>query len=188
MWEIDIEGIAGTRLADFDLIDRFREGCTKLVHTLASAPLDLDCFAFLPATSPLAMWARRQAHETARHRVDAESPGSTITEFNPAFAADGVDELLSCFMTRPHPRTPKISRPSSVHVHAADTGDGWYIEISPEAVAAARRGDPAGCTITASADELCLLRWTRRSVADISVDGDRDLLNLKTNLEGSDDE
>jgi hypothetical protein len=124
------------------------------------------------------MWARRQAHETAMHRVDAESPGSMITGFEPAFAADGVDELLSCFMTRPHLRTPKISSPTSVHVHATDTGDDWYIKISPEAVVTSRRGGPADCTITAAAGDLYLLLWNRRSNADISVDGDRDLLAL----------
>ena len=178
MWQVDLDDIVGTWPADPDLIDWFREGYTKLVHTLASAPLDLDCFTFLTATSPLAMWARRQAHETAMHRVDAESPGSSITEFHPAFAADGVDELLSCFMTRPHPRTPKISRPSSVHVHATDTGDNWYLKISREAVLTSRHGGPADCTITAAAGDLYLLLWNRRSDAGISVEGDRDLLAL----------
>ena len=179
-WEDgDLDDIVGTWPTDIDLIDWFREGHTTLVHTLASAPLDLDCFTFLAAPSPLAMWARRQAHETAMHRVDAESPGSTITEFQPAFAADGVDELLSCFITRPHPRrAPKISSPRSVHVHATDTGDDWYIEISPEAVVTSRRGGPADCTITAAAGDLYLLLWNRRSDEDISVDGDRDLLAL----------
>ena len=105
VWDVDLDDIVGTWPADLDLIDWFREGHTRLVHTLASAPPDLDCFTFLAAPSPLAMWARRQAHETAMHRVDAESPGSTITKFHPTFAADGVDELLSCFITRPASRT-----------------------------------------------------------------------------------
>jgi hypothetical protein len=90
VWDVDLDDIVGTWPADLDLIDWFREGHTRLVHTLVSAPPDLDCFTFLAAPSPLAMWARRQAHETAMHRVDAESPGSTITKFHPAFAADVV--------------------------------------------------------------------------------------------------
>jgi len=177
MWDVDLDDIVGAWPADLDLIDWFREGHTRLVHTLAWAPLDLDCLTFLAAPSPLAMWARRQAHETAMHRVDAESPGSTITEFHPAFAADGVDELLSCFITRPG-RGPKVSRPHSIHVHATDIGDDWHLEISPEAVVTSRRGGPADCTITAAASELYLLLWNRRSDADISVNGDRDLLAL----------
>ena len=123
------------------------------------------------------MWARRQAHETAMHRVDAESPGSTITEFHPTFAADGVDELLSCFVTRPR-RGPKASSPRSIHVHATDTGDDWHLQIGPEAVVTSRRRDPADCTITAAAGDLYLLLWNRRSDAGINVDGDRDLIAL----------
>lgn len=177
MWNVDLDDIVGTWPADLDLIDWFREGHTRLVDTLASAPPDLDCFTFLAAPSPLAMWARRQAHETAMHRVDAESPGSTITEFHPAFAADGVDELLSCFITRPG-RGPKVSRPHSIHVHATATGDDWHLEISSEAVVTSLRGGPADCTIAAAAGELYRLLWNRRSDAGISVDGDRDLLAL----------
>jgi uncharacterized protein (TIGR03083 family) len=177
-WEDgDLDDIVATWPADLDLIDWFREGHIRLVHTLASAPPDLDCFTFLAAPSPLAMWARRQAHETAMHRVDAESPGSTITEFHPAFAADGVDELLSCFITRPR-RAPKVSSPRSIQVHATDTGDDWHLQISSEAVVTSRSSSPADCTITAAAGDLYLLLWNRRSDADISVDGDRDLLAL----------
>ena len=179
MWDVDLDDIVDTWPADRDLIDWFREGHGRLGHTLASAPPDLDCFTFLAAPSPLAMWARRQAHETAMHRVDAESAGSTITEFHPAFAADGVDELLSCFVTRPRPRrAPKVSSPRSIHVHATDTGDDWHLQIGLEAIVTSRRGGPADCTITATAGDLYLLLWNRRSDAGISVDGDRDLLAL----------
>jgi uncharacterized protein (TIGR03083 family) len=161
-WEDgDLDDIVGTWPADLDLIDWFREGHTRLVHTLASAPPDLDCFTFLAAPSPLAMWARRQAHETAMHRVDAESPGSTITKFHP------------------RPRlAPKVSRPHSIHIHATDTGDDWHLQINSEAVVTSRRSSPADCTITAAAGDLYLLLWNRRSDADIIVDGDRDLLAL----------
>jgi uncharacterized protein (TIGR03083 family) len=176
-WDVGLDDIVGTWPADHDLINWFCEGHRRLVHTLASAPLDLDCFTFLAAPSPLASWARRQAHETAIHRVDAESPGSTITEFQPTFAADGVDELLSCFVTRPG-RGPKASSLCSIYVHATDTGDDWHLQIGPEAVVTSHRGGPADCTITASAGDLYLFLWNRRSDAGIGVKGDRDLLAL----------
>ncbi len=179
VWDVDLEDIVGTWPADADLIDWFREGHRRLVHTLASAPPDLDCVTFLAAPSPLAMWARRQAHETAIHRVDAESSGTTISKFHPAFAADGIDELLSCFITRPRPRlVPKVSSPRSIQVHTTDTGDDWHIQIGLEDVVTSRRSGPADCTITGAAGDLYLLLWNRRSDAGISVDGDRNLLTL----------
>lgn len=56
-----------------ELLAWFREGHGRLTDALKAAPDDLDCWTFLPAPSPLAFWARRQAHETTIHRVDAES-------------------------------------------------------------------------------------------------------------------
>jgi hypothetical protein len=50
----------------------FRDGHTELVRVLEAADPDMTCWTFLEAPSPLAFWARRQAHETAIHRVDAE--------------------------------------------------------------------------------------------------------------------
>ena len=57
---------------DAELAAGSRQGCAALADALAAAPADLECWTFLRAPSPLAMWARRQAHETAIHRVDAE--------------------------------------------------------------------------------------------------------------------
>jgi uncharacterized protein (TIGR03083 family) len=139
--------------------------------------LDPGFETFLAAPSPLAMWVRRQAHETAMHRVDAESPGNTITNFDPAFAADGVDELLSCFITRPG-CGPKVSSPCSIHVHTTDTDDDWHLQIGLENVVTSRLSSPADCAISGAAGDLYLLLWNRRSDAGISVDGDRNLLAL----------
>ncbi len=78
-----------------------RDGCAALAAALEAAPPDLQCSTFLRAPSPLAMWARRQAHETAIHRVDAElAAGLAPSADNPVFAADGADELLTCFVPR----------------------------------------------------------------------------------------
>src|SRR5215475_12383653 len=58
--------------ADGELLDWFRAGYQTLTQTLRTADPGLQCWSFLPAPSPLAFWARRQAHETAIHRADAE--------------------------------------------------------------------------------------------------------------------
>jgi uncharacterized protein (TIGR03083 family) len=73
------------------LVEWFVAGHAALVQALRDADPDLACWTFLPAPSPLAFWARRQAHETGIHRVDAESPADSITPFPPAFAADASE-------------------------------------------------------------------------------------------------
>ena len=101
VWEVGLDEVVGAWPDDAELADWLRHGCDALAAALAAAPPDLECWTFLPAPSPLAMWARRQAHETAIHRVDAElAAGTAVSPFTPAFAADGVDELLTCFVPR----------------------------------------------------------------------------------------
>ncbi len=97
--------ILGRGPADPDLIAAYRDGHAALVATLRDADPDLECATFMPAPSPLAFWARRQAHETAIHRYDAQSalsggPPAPAAAFGPAFAADGVDELIMGFAAR----------------------------------------------------------------------------------------
>ena len=58
--------------ADRQLPGWFADGHASLVRTLAAADPGLTCWTFLEAPSPLAFWARRQAHETAIHRADAQ--------------------------------------------------------------------------------------------------------------------
>ena len=96
--------------ADASLTEWFREGHARLVAALAGAAPDLECWTFLEAPSPLAFWARRQAHETTIHSVDAQVAAGAAGEARdsldrmppadpipPALAADGIDELLMGF-------------------------------------------------------------------------------------------
>ena len=71
---------------DDDLINWYLDTNANLVDALESAPPDVESFTFLPAPSPLAMWARRQAHETSIHRFDAENAAGIASEFDPTFA------------------------------------------------------------------------------------------------------
>ena len=101
---------AGTGPTDEDLADWLGQGCADLVTALVDAPDDLQCWTFLAAPSPRAMWARRQAHETAVHRVDAQlAAGIPVTSCAPAFAADGIDELLMLFVPRRGSTLPRRS-------------------------------------------------------------------------------
>jgi uncharacterized protein (TIGR03083 family) len=151
-----------------ELLDRFRTGHRRLVDALAAAPPDLDCWSFLPAPSPLAFWARRQAHETAVHRADAESArGRGLEEvarsLPVAFAADGVDELLRGFHARPKSRV-RTEEPRVLRVRATDTREEavWTVRLSPEppVTELGAVGD-ADCEIAGPAGLLYLSLWNR---------------------------
>ena len=113
---------------DSELLDWFRAGYAALAQTLATADPALEYAAFIAAPSALAFWARRQAHETAIHRADAESAAGTTPEYPADFAADGVDELIMGFGRRRKYQPAASPHGGLLRVLAADTGDVWSVE------------------------------------------------------------
>jgi uncharacterized protein (TIGR03083 family) len=161
--------------ADSDLAVWLEQGCTDLVRALVDAPDDLQCWTFLAAPSPRAMWARRQAHETAMHRVDAQlATGAPVTACAPAFAADGIDELLLLFAPR---RSTKLrtDRPASLAVCCTDVDASWLLRLDADGVTATvgAAGVGADCTLRGTAGDLYLALWHRAAADDLVRTGDR---------------
>src|SRR5262249_46760911 len=118
---------------DRALVEWFRDGHAALVRVLEHADPDLTCWSFLPAPSPLAFWARRQAHETGIHRADAECANGTLTSYDPAFARDGIDELLLAFLPRPRTKF-RADPPRTLLVHSTDTPGDWLVRVGPDGI------------------------------------------------------
>jgi uncharacterized protein (TIGR03083 family) len=172
----ELERIVGPPPPDSELFDWFDQGCARLVAALRDAPADLAAFTFLPAPSPLAFWARRQAHETTIHRLDADAAAGTHSPVDEVLAADGLDELLRGFVPRPRRRDVA---PSSLLV-AVDGGHCYLIHLDPEHFtvdeAGAADGAEADCTLSGPAAALYPLLWNR-GPAGVTVDGDPAVLD-----------
>ncbi|MFJ4860700.1 MULTISPECIES: maleylpyruvate isomerase family mycothiol-dependent enzyme [unclassified Streptomyces] len=171
-----------------ELLEWFREGHADLVRALTGAPADVHCWTFLPTAppSPVAFWARRQAHETAVHRMDAESAlGVVFSAMEPEFAEDGVDELLTGFHARPRSRV-RTAEPKVVRVRAADTGAVWTVHLSaaPARTVQGDTGEPADCELTGEAAWLYEALWNRVPLAGPGVTGDQALARLWTETAG----
>jgi uncharacterized protein (TIGR03083 family) len=164
--------------ADDALLPWVRDGHRALVEALRRADPALECWTFLAAPSPLAFWARRQAHETTVHRVDAEAArGAAPWPVAPGFAADGIDELLAGFFGRARGRLV-ADPPVTVGVHALDTGDRWTIAIRPDGRGVRRDVADGDCVVSGDAADLYLFLWNRRPGEGIRVDGDGGALAL----------
>jgi len=171
---------------DARLLAWFRDGHAALTQTLATADPAVECATFMAAPSPLAFWARRQAHETAIHRADAESAAGATPEYEAAFAADGIDELITGFGRRRKYQPgldPKTADGTRLRMLAADTGDAWLVEGNEGRLQPRRDSDPgngaAGCTVTGPASGLYLYLWNRADAAraGVTVTGDPELLS-----------
>ncbi|MGA3154092.1 MAG: maleylpyruvate isomerase family mycothiol-dependent enzyme [Streptosporangiaceae bacterium] len=188
---------------DAELISWFRAGHAALVQTLSTADPALVCWTVLPGPSSVLAWARRQAHETGMHRVDAELAAGRVTPFPADFAADGIDELIMSFLGRDATATPGATattpeQQSDQHrenphqvlqVLASDgsaSAGAWLVELTADGSRAARvsRGTgPADCTLSGPASALCQLLWNRCdpaadgiTVSGITVSGDASIL------------
>ncbi len=162
---------------DDRLVEWVADGHASLVRALSSAPAGLRCWTFLGAPSPLAFWARRQAHETAVHRVDAElATGASPSPIDAVFAADGVDELLLGFLARPGSKRYTKVEPGSATYTATDAGASWTVTVSGTGVETRRGGGAGELLVRAPAADLYLLLWDRRPPDGLEVNGRTDLL------------
>jgi uncharacterized protein (TIGR03083 family) len=163
---------------DANLVSWYRATLANLVRVLESAPADVECFTFLPATTPLTMWARRQASEIAIHRFDAEVSRGITSRFDPNFATDMLDELLSGFA--PRTREIDVEAQRQLHIHAQDVGEHWYLTIGPKGIETTRDGDGDGAdlTVTGTVADLYLLFWNRIPDSTADMEGDADLMDV----------
>src|SRR5215469_4545008 len=143
--EADEDAVLSGGPPDDELIPAYRAGVSALVRTLSDADPDVQYATFLPAPSPLAFWARRQAHETAVHRLDAQAAGgdvSVVAAYHPAFAANGIDELVMGFAAQ----RQRAGAGNRLVVRVNDAPGGWRYEWPADGRVVASR-------ISADADE-----------------------------------
>ncbi|MEV6926219.1 maleylpyruvate isomerase family mycothiol-dependent enzyme [Dactylosporangium sp. NPDC051485] len=171
----------GPMPGDRDLVAWFQSGHTDLVDVLRAAAPDLACWYFLPAGSPLAFWARRQAHETTVHRADLQGAIGDIAGVDADLGIDGIDELLMGFYGARGGRL-RCEAPCSLAVHITDGAraegpHSWTVTMAPTG-AAITRGvtGPTDCTLRGPAGELYLALWNRRATTDLHVEGDEAVL------------
>ncbi|MEU0603116.1 maleylpyruvate isomerase family mycothiol-dependent enzyme [Streptomyces sp. NPDC006393] len=162
-----------------ELVAWYRDGHRRLVDTLAGAPAAVACWTFHPAPqdppSPLAFWTRRQAHETAVHRFDAEQArGGTPTPIDGEFAVDGIDELLRGFHARSRSRV-RTPDPRVLRVRATGTADGadavWTVRLSDGPPVTVREASAAAdAELSGPAEMLYLALWNRVPVPHVTGD------------------
>lgn len=150
---------------DEELAGWFADGGRALL-----AALDVDprqpCWGFGPQQD-VGFWQRRQAQETAVHRVDVERCVGDASPLDDALAEDGIAEVLEVMQ----PRQVALGRaePPTGSVELVSTaGSRW--ELGAGASVGAVTGPPA---------ELLLLLWGRalRTSPALQVVGDLDALD-----------
>jgi uncharacterized protein (TIGR03083 family) len=157
----------------------FDDGLRQLVAKLRNAPADLDVWTFLVAESPVAFWARRQAHETSVHCIDAElAADAGVAEVAADFAADGLDELILGFAPGRFLRKD-LTAVSTITLEPLDVNQGWTLTIGPDAVTAVPEAqDGSDLTVLGNASDLYRWAWNRLGDDEVSLVGDVTLADV----------
>ncbi len=124
-------------------------------------------------------WIRRMAQETVIHRVDAELTSGVEPLPAPAdLAADGIDEVLVCFLAYGFETYPDYLAEhlascdgDTVRVDVPDAS--WLVQLGPDTVTVERASADADAVVRGSADAV--LRWLWRRVGNqaVELDGNR---------------
>jgi uncharacterized protein (TIGR03083 family) len=131
-------------------------------------------------------WARRMAHETLIHRIDAESavgpaPAGAV---DAVLAADNIDELLHNALApqaRAFPERDRLrGEGGTLHLHCTDVPGEWLLRRTPEGFASEQGHAKAEAALRAPAAELMLL--LNRRLPDgrnaVEILGDQALVEL----------
>jgi uncharacterized protein (TIGR03083 family) len=152
-----------------DPVEWLRDGAIELAQALTDAPADLKVVRFLNDPPPARQfWARRQCHETTIHAVDALSaalgrfPLAADTWITREVALDGIDELLTGFVTRSVSRL-RTAEPVTIAVRPDDAESSWLVAVGPEPAVTTRHRGPVGgdVLLEGSAVALYLTLWNR---------------------------
>jgi uncharacterized protein (TIGR03083 family) len=160
-----------------DLPGYYREGHAGLLDALRGAPADLVAMTFLlDAPPPRDFWARRQAHETTIHMVDALAatlgrlPTAAETGVDASLAADGIDELLRGFFTRGRSKLYDGAE-YTFAVAPRDVDRRWLVHVAPRLQVepgAAANGEGVDAMLTGTAAQLYLVLWNRGDEAELA--------------------
>ncbi|HET6211132.1 MAG TPA: maleylpyruvate isomerase family mycothiol-dependent enzyme [Jatrophihabitans sp.] len=171
--------IEGFRPEPPELAGIYRAGLAELVQALRDAPDDLAAYTLWPADSARHFWARRQAHETAIHRVDVElAAGYGVADFQTDFAVDGLDELV-VGMAAGRFSGEGLDRPCTIVLTPVDANMSWTVRLgSSGAVTERQPADNPDLGVYGLADALYRWAWNRAGDDEVTLRGELGLADL----------
>ena len=171
----DREGIAKPLdRPDDELIDWFETVSAGLVTALEDADPATRVWSWAGGQQDLAWVMRRQAHEVAVHRWDAQLTVGQPEPIATSLAVDGIDEFFEWMFDL---EGVQDSGPSvAVRLTPTDADRSWVVSVRDGTIDLAADATAAEATARASTSDLLLLLWRRVAPDAVAVDGDRSAL------------
>jgi uncharacterized protein (TIGR03083 family) len=158
-------------LAECDPLGWFRDAHARLLAMFHESGPTTPSATWWPADQTVGFWARRMAHETAVHRVDAELAIDAATPIDAALATDGVDEILHLMLAGDWSDDPDETM-AGQHV-AISTGERhWIVTLDRDAVSVSEGDGPSDATLSGEPTHAMLWLWGRAPDDAVEIDGD----------------
>lgn len=156
-------------------INRLQLATEDLLDAFATHDPAQECWTWDPSNRTVGFWHRRMAQEIAIHGFDGLSAAGLPSDIDPTIAADGVDELLSVFISGDWSDLPQTDPAAVISVVSTDTGHHWTVTLEPEFVTVQREpAEAADATISGTASNLDLALWHRLPADAVTIGGDAD--------------
>lgn len=157
-------------VADDGLASWFAQGAAALIDTLDEVPPSTATWTPFPVDGPtVALWIRRQTHETSLHRRDVEAALGVPGPIDMDLAADGIDEYFGLIVPRLVQRDGRRLPPGSAHLHCTDVEGEWTVEVVDGEYVVDRTHRKGDAAVRAGAQDLLLQLWGR-TVPDGALD------------------
>ncbi|MEO6651594.1 MAG: maleylpyruvate isomerase family mycothiol-dependent enzyme [Ilumatobacteraceae bacterium] len=164
----------------------FLSGARALADVLRDIDPEAPTWHPFPVDHLAAVWPRRQAHETAIHRWDAERAVGIDATIDAALASDGIDEYFEIVIPRLAVRE-RIELPSgSLHVHCTDVPGEWLVWVDGEGFHVRRVHEKGHAALRGPAEPILLRLWGRESdrADELSPVGDESVLDAWLSVAG----
>ncbi|GAB2480760.1 maleylpyruvate isomerase mycothiol-dependent enzyme family protein [Jatrophihabitans fulvus] len=159
---------------DAALAGWFADGHAALLDVLAHGDPDAETYRFYRGGSGRDFWTRRQAHETAVHRADAEAAAGEDPVVDAALAQDGLAELA--ILARNRAFAAALSQRGAWDgarlVLAPDEGPAWTVDFGGEKLRPEPTDDPSGAAAVVSGRAGAVYLWAWNRPAAVTVTGD----------------
>jgi uncharacterized protein (TIGR03083 family) len=160
-----------------DPLDWLADAQDRLLSLLSERGPEAHSATWWPSDQTVGFWARRMAHETVIHRVDAELSVGQPSPIDPDLASDGVDEVLNIFLAGDWSGDPEDACQGQ-RVVVTTGGRAWEVKLDRESVEVTSPQGVPDAEISGDPESVLLWLWGRRSEAGLSQGGDPSLLSL----------
>jgi uncharacterized protein (TIGR03083 family) len=154
-----------------DPVPWFRDAHERLLAMFDANDAASPSATWWPPDQTVGFWARRMAHETAVHRVDAELARGASTPVDPALATDGVDEILHIMLAGDW--SDDADDAATGQRVSIETGGRWWdVILDRGAMTVSDGDDPSDARLSGEPSDVLLWLWGRAGDDRVTYEGD----------------